>query len=517
MSGFKLPPTALESLFLGLCLLTSVGKTLGNDNGVRVVVEEDSDAVLPCSLSTKEDITGMLFDWKKDGQKEVFMYDSGKNNANRGQNLQFKGRVSHFQDQLMNGNASIKIQNVNMADSGIYRCIFPHLQPRKTFNIELVVERNLKDRSGEIPGASKPFITTPNQTKDQLLLQCEVEGASQEPKVEWQDSSGNILPAEEPQVSERGGRYYVTINTTVTKTDRYRCVVTQKEISHQTSAETFVFISGASPEPYITTLNETKDWSLLQCKVRGASQEPKVEWQDSSGNILPAEEPQVSERGGRYYVTINTTVTKTGRYRCVVTQKEINHQSRAETFVFISGASPEPYITTPDATKDWSLLQCEVKGASPEPKVEWQDSSGNILPAEEPQVSERGGRYYVTIKTNVTKTGRYRCVVTQEGISHQTSAETFVFINVNSSSVSEKVCEDCSSAVAFVLGAAVLAVVVAAVPFGLRATNCITVSFNQGAAPDPTTTSNDPTKDIPLLQVRVTGDHQDQNGSSNAP
>uniref|UniRef100_A0A671X8Y9 Butyrophilin-like protein 1 n=1 Tax=Sparus aurata TaxID=8175 RepID=A0A671X8Y9_SPAAU len=492
-------------LDLCFCLLTLCGVT-SVLYGVRVVVEEDSDAVLPCSPSTKEDITAKLFDWKKDGQ-EVFMYDSGihYNNGHGSQDLQFKGRVSHFQDQLMNGNASIKIQNVKMADSGNYICIFPRLQPRQTFNIELVV------------GASKPFITTPNQTKDQLLLQCEVEGASQEPKVEWQDSSGNILPAEEPQVSERGGRYYVTINTTVTKTDRYRCVVTQKEISHQTSAETFVFISGASPEPYITTLNETKDWSLLQCKVRGASQEPKVEWQDSSGNILPAEEPQVSERGGRYYVTINTTVTKTGRYRCVVTQKEINHQSRAETFVFISGASPEPYITTPDATKDWSLLQCEVKGASPEPKVEWQDSSGNILPAEEPQVSERGGRYYVTIKTNVTKTGRYRCVVTQEGISHQTSAETFVFINVNSSSVSEKVCEDCSSAVAFVLGAAVLAVVVAAVPFGLRATNCITVSFNQGAAPDPTTTSNDPTKDIPLLQVRVTGDHQDQNGSSNAP
>ena len=94
--------------------------------------------------------------------------------------------------------------------------------------------------------------------------------------------------------------------------------------------------TGAS-KPFITTLNETKDWSLQQCEVRGASPEPKVEWQDSSGNILPAEEPQVSERGGRYYVTIKTTVTKTGSYRCVVTQEEISHHTSAETFVFISG------------------------------------------------------------------------------------------------------------------------------------------------------------------------------------
>ena len=106
-----------------------------------MVVDEDSDAVLPCLISTKENLTGELFDWKKDGQKkkEVFMYDAGKNDANRGQDEQFKGRVSHFQDQLMSGNASIKIQNVKVTDSGNYSCDFPRLQPSQIFYIELVV------------------------------------------------------------------------------------------------------------------------------------------------------------------------------------------------------------------------------------------------------------------------------------------------------------------------------------------------------------------------------------------
>ncbi|XP_073324018.1 butyrophilin subfamily 3 member A2-like [Pagrus major] len=115
--------------------------------GVKVVVEEDSDAVLPCSPSTKEDITGEIFDWKKDDQKEVFVYDSGihYNNGLTGQDQQFTGRVSHFQDQLKNGNASIKIQNTKMADSGNYSCDFPHIQPRQTFNIELVVEPILRN------------------------------------------------------------------------------------------------------------------------------------------------------------------------------------------------------------------------------------------------------------------------------------------------------------------------------------------------------------------------------------
>ncbi|XP_030275785.1 butyrophilin-like protein 1 isoform X2 [Sparus aurata] len=245
MSGFKLPPTAaLESLVVFLWLLASFGKILSQENGFKVAMKEGSDAVLPCLISTAENIVEKIFDWEKDGQR-VFIYRLGShsNNGHTGQDEQFRGRVSHFQDQLKKGNASIKIQNVKMADSGNYSCIFPQLQLRETFYIQLVVERILKDRSGEITGASKPIITTPDKTKDQLLLQCEARGASPEPKVEWQDSSGKILPAEEPQVSERGGRYYVTINITVTKTGRYRCEVTQEELYHQIHSEALVFIS----------------------------------------------------------------------------------------------------------------------------------------------------------------------------------------------------------------------------------------------------------------------------------
>ncbi|KAM8755880.1 putative selection and upkeep of intraepithelial T-cells protein 1 homolog isoform 2-T2 [Acanthopagrus schlegelii] len=217
------------SLDLCFCLLTLCTITLGQ-NGVKVVVKQDSDAVLPCLIST-EDISGKLFDWKKDGQKEVFFYDSGLhyNNGFPGQDEQFRGRVSHFQDQLKNGNASIKISNTKMADSGSYRCIFPRLQPSQTFNTELVVA-----------ASPKPYVTTLDETRDRSLLQCEVQGASPKPKVEWRDSSGNILPAERPQVSERGSSYSITLNITVTETGRYRCVVTQEDINHQTYSETFV-------------------------------------------------------------------------------------------------------------------------------------------------------------------------------------------------------------------------------------------------------------------------------------
>ncbi|XP_068578157.1 CD276 antigen homolog [Cebidichthys violaceus] len=237
MSGFKLPFTSLELLCLFFCLLTLSGITTGQD--VRKVVEVGSDVILPCSLSNKQDITEAVFDWQKEAQKdqdqkEVFFYDAAThyNNGHTGQSEEFKGRVSHFDDQLNHGNASIIIRNTKMADSGNYTCAFLQLQIRQTFYIELVV--------GVTP---KPVIRTLHATEYWLLLQCEVLGASPQPEVEWQDRDGNKLPAEEPHVSERGGSYDITLKITVKKTDLYHCVVEQEDIKHRVTSETFVYIS----------------------------------------------------------------------------------------------------------------------------------------------------------------------------------------------------------------------------------------------------------------------------------
>ncbi|XP_005740971.1 V-set domain-containing T-cell activation inhibitor 1-like, partial [Pundamilia nyererei] len=122
---------------------------------VTVVVSEGSDAILPCSLSTNQNLEYLLFDWRKKApnKQEVFMYDGGihYNNGRPGQDEQFRGRVSHFPQELQFGNASIIIRNTRLADSGVYTCDFPHLQLEgKTFRIKLDVELTLKDRSGEI-------------------------------------------------------------------------------------------------------------------------------------------------------------------------------------------------------------------------------------------------------------------------------------------------------------------------------------------------------------------------------
>ncbi|KAE8298853.1 hypothetical protein D5F01_LYC03362 [Larimichthys crocea] len=207
-----------------LCLLSCSGTTSADPAGT-VVVEKGSDVILPCS-NNGVNLETESFDWTK-GQMKVFSYAVGQhsNKGKTGQAEQFRGRVSHFEEELKHGNASIKITNATMADSGDYTCDFPGVHPARKSDVKLVVG-----------AAPEPCVKTVFQTETLAVLQCKAHGVP-DLEVHWQDSDGNKLPAEEPQVTERGGLSYITLKTTVTKTDNFSCVATQKNISHRISSE----------------------------------------------------------------------------------------------------------------------------------------------------------------------------------------------------------------------------------------------------------------------------------------
>lgn len=98
-----------------------------------MIVREGDYATLPCSLGTNENIEDVRFEWTKEGtEKAVYIHDTGVDRSPA-----LPGRVSHFPDDLQHGNASIRINKVQLGDGGIYTCDFP--TRRKTLRIKLVV------------------------------------------------------------------------------------------------------------------------------------------------------------------------------------------------------------------------------------------------------------------------------------------------------------------------------------------------------------------------------------------
>ncbi|MEQ2159950.1 hypothetical protein GOODEAATRI_028461 [Goodea atripinnis] len=139
----------MELVLVSLCLLTFTGKTFGDKpDQTPITIKEDENVILPCSFSTS--LTDKRIDWKKDGE-DVFLYEMGEVNPSS-QDEQFKGRISHFPDEVKSGNASITIKQAKVSDSGTYTCLYLNqgqTLPSGTHQIVLTVGeyfyRTLKD------------------------------------------------------------------------------------------------------------------------------------------------------------------------------------------------------------------------------------------------------------------------------------------------------------------------------------------------------------------------------------
>uniref|UniRef100_A0A3Q4G0Y8 CD276 antigen homolog n=2 Tax=Neolamprologus brichardi TaxID=32507 RepID=A0A3Q4G0Y8_NEOBR len=133
--------------------------------------------------------------------------------------------------------------------------------------------------------------------------------------------------------------------------------------------------------------------------------------------------PLELQSGNASIIIKNTVVPDSGNYTCDLPLQ----QKQTFRIKLVVGAAPKPLVHVLNISEDEALLKCEVRGASPKPKVEWRDGDGNILPAEE-QVSHTEERYNITLLTTVTRTNSsvFHCVATQEEMGHVTEDKLYV-------------------------------------------------------------------------------------------
>ncbi|KAM4740241.1 uncharacterized protein FYW61_002046 [Anableps anableps] len=326
-------------LVLCLCVLTWTGKTFGDENGVNVTVSSGSDVLLPCSPTTKENLSFKFFKWRKDDQKEVFKYNAGNhfNNGLQGQDDQFKGRVSFLEDQLGDGNASIRIHNAMVEDSGSYSCEFPDLKSgSQKFQIKLVVrfpEVSVFEKSDAILPCSpigndnlkqQVFDWRKDDQKEVFLYDNGKHYNNGQRSGQHNDYKDRV---EFFQDQLGSGNASIRIkNTKPTDSGIYSCTFPNLQPAGQKFY--IKLVVAVCPKPTITIAEQTDAGVLVKCSVTGF---PDVELFNSANEPVPAGTPQPPD----YFFT----VTKRDHYRCSATQKEYCHQTFSErTLVPIPGA-----------------------------------------------------------------------------------------------------------------------------------------------------------------------------------
>ncbi|XP_046707473.1 butyrophilin subfamily 1 member A1-like [Silurus meridionalis] len=196
-------------------------QVVGPDAPLIAVAGED--LVLPCFIKAKTSAVDMTVEWYKPDRDHslVHLYkDHGDTNENQAQT--YKGRTSVFEEELQNGNASLKLSALRVSDEGEYRCLVENKSMSNETTVYVIVE---------VKGSPPVIMMESYDNSGGINLVCESRGWKPEPEVLWLDREGVTLPAEETQIHRDAEGFSVKRQITVydySDSNRFYCRLLQK-------------------------------------------------------------------------------------------------------------------------------------------------------------------------------------------------------------------------------------------------------------------------------------------------
>ncbi|XP_027143437.1 butyrophilin subfamily 1 member A1-like [Larimichthys crocea] len=211
-----------------------------------IVALAGDDVILPCHLEPPIDVSSKTVIWTRPDldPKYIHYHKDGRLNFEI-QNPSYHNRTALFEDELKNGNVSMKIFRVKLSDAGEYICYLPSMP--KEASIQLTV--------GVVSTPVIEFVSNKNR---EVVLQCEAKGWYPEPEVFWLDAEGNLLSAG-PTETVRGpdDLYTVSRRLTVEKSDNFTCRVQQKNMKQ--TRETHFYV----PDDFFTVQSCSNETEII--------------------------------------------------------------------------------------------------------------------------------------------------------------------------------------------------------------------------------------------------------------
>ncbi|XP_043306578.1 butyrophilin subfamily 1 member A1-like [Cervus canadensis] len=165
-----------------------------------IVAVLGGEVLLPCRVSPAMSAEDMELRWFRSKFSEaVFIYQDRLEQKEE-QMAAYTGRTSLVRDLLNQGEAAVRILNVDVSDDGLYTCFF-----RKGGFYE---EANLELKVAGVGSAPQVRITGPEE--DGVRVVCTASGWFPKPQVQWRDLSGEkFLAFSEAHTQDAEGLFSV--------------------------------------------------------------------------------------------------------------------------------------------------------------------------------------------------------------------------------------------------------------------------------------------------------------------
>ncbi|XP_013371947.1 PREDICTED: V-set domain-containing T-cell activation inhibitor 1 isoform X2 [Chinchilla lanigera] len=177
------------------------------------------DGILSCTFEPDIKLNDIVIQWQKEGVTGlVHEFKEGKDDLSD-QHAMFRGRTAVFADQVIVGNASLKLKSVQLTDAGTYQCYIITSKGKGNANLEY--------KTGAF---SMPVVNVDNNASSESL-RCEAPRWFPQPTVVWSsqvDQGANFSQASNTSFelnSENVTMKVVSTLYNVTVNNTYSCMI----------------------------------------------------------------------------------------------------------------------------------------------------------------------------------------------------------------------------------------------------------------------------------------------------
>ncbi|XP_059503813.1 hemicentin-1 isoform X2 [Stegostoma tigrinum] len=323
--------------------------------------------------------------------------------------LLFPGDISM---EIKNKGQVLYIKSARLSDQGHYQCSAVNTAGKrfKEFKLHVYVPPSIK--GGNI---------TTNLTvllNHAMTLECEARGIPL-PAITWYKADRPIISSPHAIYINRG-QFLQIPQAHVSDTGQYTCRVTSiagiAEKHYVLDVYVPPHIEGGGTNGPLHKKVSVSSSVALQCDASGYPP-PVLTWLKDGVPVKPNDNIRLLQ-GGRKLEILNASVPNAGGYICVASS--ISGESKIEYTIDVL---VPPNIEGNDATDTTVVvhnpleLKCDAKGTPP-PNIMWLKDGQRIKTMAGVQILDNGQKLIIS-QAQVSDTGRYQCVATNEAGSQQ--------------------------------------------------------------------------------------------------
>ncbi|XP_043941249.1 hemicentin-1 [Protopterus annectens] len=329
---------------------------------------------------------------------------------------------SDFNMEVLDKGQSLHIKNAHLGDRGLYQCTAVNSAGKQSKQFTVSVY--------EPPSIKGSNISTPMSAllSSAVTLECEARGVPL-PAITWYKDGSPIISNPQALYIDRG-QFLRIPHVRVSDAGRYTCRVTSiagtAEKPYELDVHVPPNIDGSSDTPQQTNVI-TSNSLTLECEA-GGHPPPVLTWL-KDGVPLKGNDNIQMLFGGRKLEIKNTMESDAGQYVCVATSVAGENQ-----IVYNVGILVPPSLDGGDETTDHTTIQnspleleCHATG-TPLPLITWLKNGQPVRQGDGVKILSSGQKLLI-LRAQVSDTGRYQCVATNEAGDDEKTFDVAVHVH----------------------------------------------------------------------------------------